>query len=160
MALFSYFCGQTPYILKILILKVAQKWNWMPPLERTRKTGQENGMVCYVLMKTSWDISSWNFVFLLIQHFLQNFNPLYLKKFSSKHNIPYHFLSQSFEFFLEVTFNFTFEELLKLVFLAYKAFDHKNMKIMPFCHQENIFSLVDQFFWTPHTFLYKKTLFW
>ena len=135
-------------MLKIPIFKVAQKQNWMPPLERTRKNGQENGMVCYVSMKTSWDISSWNFVFLLIQHFLQNFNPLYLKKFSSKHNIPYHFLGHFFEFFLVVVFNF-----------AFKGFDHKNMKIMPFCHLENIFSLVDHFFEFPTQFCIRESCF-
>ena len=62
MALFSYFCGQTLYMLKIPIFKVAQKQNWMPPLERTRKNGQENGMVCYVSMKTFRDIKDWNSV--------------------------------------------------------------------------------------------------
>ena len=63
MALFSYICGQTPYKLKIPIFKVTQKQNWMSPLERTRKTGPENGMVFYASMKTSQDISSWNFVY-------------------------------------------------------------------------------------------------
>ena len=60
MLLFPYICGQTPYKLKIPIFKVAQKQNWMSPLEITRKTGPENGMVCYVSMKTFRDIKDRN----------------------------------------------------------------------------------------------------
>ena len=41
-------------MLKIAIFKVTQKQKWMTPLERTRKTAPEDGMVCYASMKTSW----------------------------------------------------------------------------------------------------------
>ena len=32
---------------------------WVLPVESARKTVQENGMVCYVCMCSSWDISVW-----------------------------------------------------------------------------------------------------
>ena len=36
---------------------------------------------------------------------------LYISKFSSKHNTPYHFLGHFVEFFLVVAFNFAFDQL-------------------------------------------------
>ena len=64
----------------------------MSPQERTRKTGQENGMVCYVSMKTFRDIKDLNSVKSAESAKNTKFNLKYLKKFSSKHNITYHFL--------------------------------------------------------------------
>ena len=37
------------------IFKVAQIKKWVAPLERARKTGSENAMICYVSMKTFRD---------------------------------------------------------------------------------------------------------
>ena len=83
--------GSKPLYAKIPIFRVAQMEQWMPPLERARKTGQENGMVRYDSMKTSRDISRWNYIyfadsalFSLFSRFLWNFDPSYLEKFSSK----------------------------------------------------------------------------
>ena len=83
MALFSYFCGETLYMLKIPNFKVAQKQNWMPPLERTRQNDQENGMVCYVSMKTSRDIKDWTCVKSAESAKIQPCRPIFLK---SPHN--------------------------------------------------------------------------
>ena len=57
--------------------------------------------------------------------FLQIFGHSYLKKFSSKHSIPYHFLNQLSELFPMVLLIFQFEQLEKLVFSAYKEIDRK-----------------------------------
>ena len=65
------FSSQTHSYVKIPIFRVAQIQKWMAPLARTRKTGQENGMVWYVSIKTTQDISSWSYIF----------NHSYLEKF-------------------------------------------------------------------------------
>ena len=36
---------------------------WMAPMERAQKTGQENGMVRYVSMKTDRDMEDWNYIY-------------------------------------------------------------------------------------------------
>ena len=47
-------------MLEIPIFKVAQIEKWVAPLERARKVGSENGMICYVSMKTFRDMKERN----------------------------------------------------------------------------------------------------
>ena len=61
---------------------------------------------------------------LLTQHFsdiFQIFDPPYLKKFSSKHSKPCHFLDQLFMLFPLGVFIYTFEVFWKSLFSAYKG---------------------------------------
>ena len=37
---------------------------WMVPVERTGKTDQENGMVCYISMKTYGYMNDWIYVYI------------------------------------------------------------------------------------------------
>ena len=48
--------GQAPYMLEILIFQVAYIEKAIAPLERARKVGPENDMVCYISMKTFQDM--------------------------------------------------------------------------------------------------------
>ena len=89
------------------------------------------GMLCFDenFLRYEWPKIGKNAKKLLNQqffHFLEIFHPSSLEKYSSKYIIPYHFLNQLSELFTMALLIFQFEQLEKLVFIAYKGLDHKN----------------------------------
>ena len=51
-----------PSYAKIPIFRISEMQKWMAQLKRVRKAGQENGMVCYISMKTSGDMKDRTFI--------------------------------------------------------------------------------------------------
>ena len=60
---FLKFCGQSPHSLNNIFVSVSQMHILTVPMGRAQNTDLENGMVCYISIKTSRDISKWNYVY-------------------------------------------------------------------------------------------------
>ena len=133
----------------------------MAPLETAHETSQENGMVFYVRMCGSRDMEVWKSEKTADSAYLAVF-PVFQTFISREPHIQ---TLQTIPFSWLVlcalssgAIHFSIWAILKIGIYSIKGFDHKIVKMVPFCHLENIFSLVAPFFWIPHLISYKNNV--